>query len=310
MNVLHAILLKLVSVLLFAIMSAAVRWLGARVPVGEAVFFRAITGVIPVLIVYAWRGELDTVVRTKRHLGHLGRGMISVAGMFLNFAALARLPLMDATAIGFAAPLFTVALAALLLKERVHVYRWTAVAVGFVGVIVMLWPYLNLSRLVTAGSTAATIGAACAVASCFTSAASVIQTRRLTDSETTASIVFYFSIFAAMFSAVTLPFAWYTPSPLELVALVSLGILGGTSHLLLTESFRWAPASTVAPFDYTAMLWAFLFGFWLFGEVPTVHVFIGSAIVVASGLYVIWREHRRGIERRRMNAGEGPPPGK
>jgi drug/metabolite transporter (DMT)-like permease len=307
MNVLHAILLKLVSVLLFAAMSAAIRWLGTRVPVGETVFFRCVSGIIPVVVYYAWRGELDTVVRTKRPLGHLGRGLISVVGMFLNFAALARLPLMDATAIGFAAPLFTVALAALLLNERVHVYRWSAVAIGFVGVIVMLWPYLNISHLITAGSAATTIGAACALGSCFTSAASVIQTRRLTDSETTASIVFYFSLYAACFSAVTLPFAWYTPSAIELLALVSLGMLGGTSHILLTESFRWAPASTVAPFDYTAMLWAFLFGFWLFGELPTVHVFIGSAIVVASGLFVIWREHRRGIERRRRSAIKGPP---
>jgi drug/metabolite transporter (DMT)-like permease len=309
MNVSHAILLKLASVFLFAIMSAAVRWLGDRVPVGESVFFRSAMGIIPVVVFYAWRGELATVVRTKRPLGHLGRGMISVVSMFLNFAALARLPLMDATAIGFAAPLFTVALAALLLKERVQIHRWAAVTIGFAGVIVMLWPYLNLSHLVSAGSAASTVGAVCALGSCFTGAASVIQTRRLTDSETTASIVFYFSFFSASFSAVTLPFAWHTPNAMELLALFSLGILGGSAQILLTASYRWAPASVVAPFDYTAMLWAFLIGFWLFDEVPTVHVFVGSVIVVASGLYVIWRESRRGIARARARRNAKPPTG-
>jgi len=305
MKILHAILLKLLSVFLFTVMSALIRWLGDRVPVGEVVFFRSASAILPVVLVYAWRRELAAAVRTSRPLGHLGRGMISMSGMFLNFAALARLPLMDVTAIGFASPLVTVALAALLLNEKVHVHRWAAVTVGFAGVIVMLWPYLNLGHLVAAGSTASTVGALCALGSCFTNAGAVIQTRRLTDSETTASIVFYFSLFCALAGAVTLPFAWYTPNGWELAALVSVGVIGGVAHILLTESYRYAPASMVAPFDYTAMLWAFLFGFWLFGEVPTLHVFVGSAVVVASGLFVIWREHRRRLARARSI--EGPP---
>jgi drug/metabolite transporter (DMT)-like permease len=180
-----------------------------------------------------------------------------------------------------------------LLNERVQIYRWSAVIVGFGGVIVMLWPYLNIVELVRAGSPANTIGVACALGSCFTNAGAVIQTRRLTDSETTAAIVFYFSLICALLSAVTLPFAWYTPNASELAAMVGIGVLGGVSHILLTESYRYAPASVVAPFDYTTMLWAFLFGYWLFGEVPTLHVFVGSAIVVGSGLYVLWRERRR-----------------
>jgi drug/metabolite transporter (DMT)-like permease len=108
---------------------------------------------------------------------------------------------------------------------------------------------------------------------------------------------------------VTLPFAWHTPNAMELLALFSLGILGGSAQILLTASYRWAPASVVAPFDYTAMLWAFLIGFWLFDEVPTVHVFVGSVIVVASGLYVIWRESRRGIARARARRNAKPPTG-
>lgn len=310
MNVLTAIFIKLVSVWLFAIMSALVRYVGTNVPVGEVVFFRSAFAIIPVVAVYAWRRELGAAVRTGRPFGHLARGLISVAGMFLNFAALARLPLVDVTAINFASPLITVALAALILHERVRVYRWSAVCIGFAGVIVMLWPYLDLAKTVTVATVATTVGLACAVASAFTNAGSVIQTRRLTDSETTASIVFYFSLICAIFSAATLPFVWYHPTLSELAALISIGILGGLSHIMLTESYRYAPASMVAPFDYTAMLWAFLIGYFFFDEVTTIEIFIGSMIVVLSGLFVIWRERQLGLERLRTSAIEGPPIGK
>ena len=178
------------------------------------VFFRAAFAIVPVLLIDAWRRELADVVRTKRPLGHLGRGTISMCGMFLNFAALARLPLVDATAISFAAPLITVAFAALFLGERVRIYRWSAVAVGFVGIIVMLWPYLNLAQYAAGGSAtaAATIGASCGLLAAFTNAGSVIQTRRLTDTETTSSIVFYFSLYCAIAGLATLPFGWIWPS--------------------------------------------------------------------------------------------------
>ena len=308
MNVVNAILIKLVSVLLFAVMSVLVRWLGDRVPLGQMVFFRSAFAILPVLLFYGWRGELMAAVRTDRPFGHAGRGLISVASMFLNFAALARLPLADANALSFAAPLITVALAALILKERVRVYRWTAVGVGFAGVLVMLWPYLDIGHITA--SSAATIGALCALTAAFTNAGSVIQTRRLTASETTASIVFYFSLICMLFGACTLPFGWVSPTYPELAALIGIGVIGGVSHIFLTESYRYASASVVAPFDYAAMLWAFLFGYAFFGEIPTVYVFAGSAIVTASGLFVIWRERRLGVERIRTSAGEGPPVGK
>jgi drug/metabolite transporter (DMT)-like permease len=310
MNVPWAIGIKLVSVMLFAIMSALVRFAGQNVPVGEVVFFRSAFALIPVVIVYALRRELGAAVRTRRPFGHLGRGSISMAGMYLNFAALARLPLVDVTAINFASPLITVALAAAILKERVRIYRWSAVAVGFLGVIVMLWPYLTLADTVLAGTTAATVGIICSVTSAFTNAGSVIQTRRLVDSEHTASIVFYFSLICTIAGAVTLPFVWYTPTGAELIALILTGILGGLSHIMLTESYRYAPASVVAPFDYTTMFWAFLIGYFFFGEVATVYVFVGAGIVIASGLFVIWRERQLGIQRLRTSTVESPPIGK
>jgi drug/metabolite transporter (DMT)-like permease len=306
MNVPAAIGIKLISVLLFAVMSALIRYVGQTVPLGEVVFFRSAFAIIPVVLVYAWRNELGAAVRTNRPFGHLGRGTISVIGMFLNFAALARLPLVDVTAINFASPLITVVLAVIFLHERVRVYRWSAVGVGFVGVVVMLWPYLTLADTVLAGTTAAAIGVACSVGSAFTNAGSVIQTRRLTDSEHTASIVFYFSLICAVIGATTLPFAWYTPTWTELVALIAIGFLGGLSHILLTESYRYAPASVVAPFDYTSMLWAFLIGYFFFGEVTTIYLFVGAAIVIGSGLFVIWRERQLGVERLRTTSESAP----
>ena len=124
MNVLKAFSLKLMSALLFAVMSALVRFLGETYPVGQVVFFRSAFAILPVVIIYAWRGELAAAVRTGRPFGHLGRGLTSIGGMFCNFAALARLPVVDATAISFVSPLITVALSAIFLKERVRIYRW------------------------------------------------------------------------------------------------------------------------------------------------------------------------------------------
>lgn len=298
MNVIKAILLKLISALLFALMQALVRYLGDIVPLGQLVFFRSIFAILPVLVIYAWRRELAAAVRTRRPFGHLGRGMLAVFGMFLNFAALARLPLVEATAISFATPLITVAFAAWFLGERVRIFRWSAVVIGFAGVIVMLWPHLSWAHFAL-GSAATTVGAMCALAGAFTNAGSVIQTRRLTDSETTSSIVLYFSLFCAIAGLLTYPFGWHSPTWPQLAALIAVGLLGGLAHILVTESYRYAPASVIAPFDYSMMIWAFLLGYALFGELPTIYVFIGSAIVAAAGLLVIWRERQLGLARAR-----------
>jgi len=258
-----------------------------------------------VVVIYAFRGELASAVRTGRPLGQLGRGLLSVCGMFTNFSALTRLPLADATAISFASPLITVALAAVVLKERVRIYRWSAVLIGFAGVIVMLIPHFDIGTYAGVGGAAATIGSLFAITSAVCNAGTVIQTRRLTQSETTSSIVFYFSLVCAIAGALTLPFGWHSPTARELTALIALGILGGLAHIFLTESYRYAAASVVAPFDYTSMLWALLLGYWLFGELPDTLVYVGGTIVAAAGLFVIWRERQLGLQRARE--AERPP---
>jgi drug/metabolite transporter (DMT)-like permease len=266
------------------------------------VFCRAFFAILPVLLMCAWQHQLAQAFYTKRPLGHLTRGLISIAGMFLNFAALARLPLVDATAISFAAPLITVALAWLILGETVRIYRWSAVTVGFIGIVVMMWPYLNFSQYGAGGSasTGATIGAACGMIAAFTNAGSVIQTRRLADTETTSAIVFYFSMYCAVAGLATLPFGWAWPTPFQLMILIASGVIGGLAHIFLTSSYHYAPASLVAPLDYTTMIWAYVLGYVLFGELPTITVYIGAIVVAASGLFVIWREQQ--LRRRRVRS--------
>jgi drug/metabolite transporter (DMT)-like permease len=305
MNLVKAVLLKVMSAFLFAVMSVLVRYLGDRYPVGEVVFFRSACAVLPVVIIYAWRGELEAAIRTGRPFAHVGRGVTAVGAMFCNFSSLARLPVVDATAISFVSPLITVALSAVVLKERVRVYRWSAVIVGFIGVLVMLAPRLDIGNSAVAATGA--VGAALGLMGAFFSAGSTVQTRALTASETTSSIVLYFSLICALVGLCTWPFGWITPTWPELAALVVIGIFGGLAHILLTESYRLAPASLVAPFDYTSMLWALLLGFLVFHEVPSALVFLGAAIIAGAGLFVIWRERQLGLQRAR--AAEGPPTG-
>ena len=176
----------------------------------------------------------------------------------------------------------------------------------------MLGPHFDLAAYSTA--TVTTAGLGFAIGGAFCNAGSVIQTRRLTETETTSSIVFYFSLICALAGLVTWPLGrllptltWLEPTWPELAALVTVGLCGGLAHILLTESYRWAPASVVAPFDYTAMIWAFLLGYFFFGELPTIFVFLGAAIIAAAGLFVIWRERQLGLQR--VRAAEGPPTG-
>jgi drug/metabolite transporter (DMT)-like permease len=298
MHFFRAIGLKLLSAFLFTVMSVLVRDLGQKAPVGEIVFFRGLFAILPVLAIYAWRGEIRDAIATKSPFGQLLRGFISAAGMYSNFGALARIPLADVTAIGFGSPLITVAMAALILKERVRVYRWSAVTVGFAGVIVMLLPHLDIGKYAMVATAATTVGSLLALGAAFTNAAAQIQTRRLVATEKTASIVFYFSLLMAIAGAVTLPFAWHRPSLLEFAEFAAIGTLGGIGHIFLTQSYRYATASVIAPFDYSTMIWALLLGYWFFGEVPGHLVLIGAGIVIASGLFVIWREHQLGLLHR------------
>src|SRR3712207_3237253 len=206
--------------------------------------------------------------------------------MYLGFAALSYLPLHDSIAIGYASPLILVILAALLLKEKVRAYRWTAVAVGFVGVMIMLSPYLTPATFAGGILEGPALGAICAFVGAFSSAGAMIQVRRLTGTAKTGAIVFYFFILASGLSLCTILLGWNMPDAPDLGLFVLGGILGGIGQILLTESYRYADASVIAPFDYTTMIWALLFGWLMFGDLPTPTILIGAAIVAATGLFI------------------------
>jgi drug/metabolite transporter (DMT)-like permease len=214
--------------------------------------------------------------------------------MFAGFVALANLPLSDAIAIGYAAPLITVVLAWLLLRETVRPYRWAAVAAGFAGVLIMLYPNLRGSWAGPAVLSGSALGAAAALFGAFCSAGATIQVRHLTKTERTGAIVLYFSLLTTALGLLTIAFGWTVPNGRELALLIGIGVLGGIGQILLTQSFRYADASLVAPFDYSTMIWALPIGWALFGQWPDRYVAIGGAIVAAAGLFVIWRERRLG----------------
>jgi drug/metabolite transporter (DMT)-like permease len=289
--------LKILSALAFTAMSAGIKHVSAAYPTGEIVFFRSAFAIAPLLAWLLWRGDLVDAVRTSNIGGHLLRGIVSSCGMFAGFVALAYLPLSDAVAIGYASPLIVVALAALILKERVRAYRWTAVAVGFIGVLFMLMPQLDAGPLVGGLSSGPAIGAVFALIGAFCSAGATIQVRRLLKTERTGAIVLYFSLMTTFLGLLTIVLGWRMPGTGDAALLVLIGILGGIGQILLTQSYRSADASLVAPFEYTTMVWAFLIGWFFFDQVPRQAVVGGALIVAAAGLFVLWHEHRLGLAR-------------
>jgi drug/metabolite transporter (DMT)-like permease len=305
MNPLIGIALVLAATFAFTLMGALVRYLGQSVPLGEIVFARSFFALIPLLAVIAWRNELHTAFRTSNPFAHFSRSVSGAAAMFLNFAALALLPLADATAIGFAAPIFSVVLAALVLGEVVRIRRWSAVGVGFIGVLVMLSPYIG-SAPRGAGST---LGAFLAIAGAFAVAAVMTQVRHLSRTESTASLVFYFSIVCSLSGLATIAWGGVMPTMREFLLMIAMGFLGGVGQMMITESYRHASASVVAPFAYTAMPYSIAIGYIWFGEVPESIVLVGAAIVIGAGLFVIWRERKLGLDRTEEKRAVGPPPG-
>jgi drug/metabolite transporter (DMT)-like permease len=273
-----------------------------RYSVIEVIVFRSSFALVPCVYLIATRGGI-LALRTKRLHQHVTRSVLQFVSMICIFTAFGLMPLADATAITFASPLFLTMLSIPLLGEQVGIYRWSAVIVGFVGVLVMLGPHFDLASY--AGAAGSMAGLAFAIGGAFCNSGSVIQTRRLTQTETTSSIVFYFSLICALAGLATWPLGWLVPTWPELLALVTVGLCGGLAHILLTESYRLAPASLVAPYDYTSMIWALLLGYVFFGELPSVFVFIGAAIIAGAGLMVLWRERQLGLKR--VREAEGPP---
>lgn len=287
------ILFKLASTIAFTIMLTLIKLASSSVPTGEVLFARSFFGIIPVVVYLMVLGEFPASLKTKKPFGHVRRSLVGTLSMFCWFTAVGLLPLPDATAISYSGPLFGVVFAALLLHEQVRIFRWAAVGVGFVGVLIVL--YSQLTGFGQEMNSLRMIGGACALASAVLGAIAAVTVRELTATETTGAIVFYFSASGAVFSLLTLPMGWIMPPPAEAAMLVIAGLFGGIGQVLMTQSYRHAEASVIAPFDYINMIWIVALSYFIFDEVPTLLVVIGSLVVMASGAFVVWRERRLGI---------------
>jgi drug/metabolite transporter (DMT)-like permease len=304
-NPLRGVLLKVASVCAFVVMATMLK-ATQTVPAGQMVFFRSFFALLPVLTWLAWKGALANAFRTSRPFGHLLRGLIGVASMGLGFFALTRLPLPEATAIGYASPLIIVILSAVLLQERVYIFRWTTVLVGLVGVMIILWPRLTVFSDGNGLAEAEAIGAISALLAAILSAFAMLQVRTLVQTERTEAIVTYFFISASILSLLTLPLGWVWPTPGQAALLVGAGVFGGIGQLLLTNCYRHADMSVIAPFEYVSLILTIVIGFVLFSDVPTIPMIVGALIIVASGIAVILRERWLGLDRTRSKEANTP----
>ena len=296
LNPVRGITLKVLSVIVFVTMFSFIKATSQGIPAGEAVFFRSVFA-IPVLLIWLIvRGDFPHKLKARDPIGHVWRGLMGTFAMASGFLAIGLLPLPEVVAIGYAAPLLVTMLAAMFLGEKIRLVRLSALLLGLLGVMLILSPRLTVfdeevtSRLQTIGALAALMGA-------MFSALAQVFARKLVATETTGSIVFYFSIMSSVLSLLTLPFGWNLPDAREAFLLITAGLLGGVGQILLTESYRHAEVAVIAPFEYCSILLALLVGYFIFDELPTGIMIIGVALIIIAGIIIIARERRLGIKR-------------
>ena len=292
-NVVAAIQM-MAGLFLFGVMEVLIKWKVADYPVHELVFFRAVFGLIPCFVMVWQAGGLKTL-KTKRPGEHFLRSLVGLSAMWLVFSAYETMNLADVGAILFAAPLFLTAMAGPVLGETVGARRWSAVLVGFIGVLLIIKP----------GTTALQPAAIGALGAAFLFAVAMTLMRRLGTTESAATITFYLSVFITLVSLVLIAtLGWVAPTPGDFLVLAMIGLVGGTAQLFLTQSLRLGEAAVVSPLRYTSIIWAVLFGYIFWDALPDALVVAGLAIVISSGLYILHRETRLAIIQRRRDITE------
>ncbi len=269
------------AVFFFAISDALAKWLGQTYEPVQIVFLRYVFGMIPVALL-VWHGGGLAVLRTRRPVMHGLRALVIFAALLLLFTGLRRLPLAEAISVAFTAPLFVTALSGPLLGEPVRPRRWAAVLVGFLGALVVIRP----------GTGGFQFASLIVLASALCFALSALLTRRMARTETSAALLTYTTLGAGLASLTIVPFVWQTPAPDDLWLFVAIGLIGGTAAYFVIQAYSNAPPAIVAPFDYTALIWAALIGWIVWQERPEPAVWLGAAIIAASGLYITHRETR------------------
>lgn len=273
------IALIVTGVLLFSSYNALGKWLAADYSPWQIMFFRGLFGLVP-FAAWALLRHGSGVLRSRQPFMQVLRGLLGFGANLLFIYAYREMPLADTVAIGYAAPIFIVILSVPLLSEHVGIRRASAAVVGFVGVLMIVRP----------GAGVFSAGAIHALAGTLCYSLLVITTRHVGRHDSALCTVVYSSAIYALACALVLPGVWVTPRGLDGAFLVATGLLGGTGMLLFAQAYRHAEAAVLAPFDYTAMLWAVLFGFLIWGDLPGSMAIAGMAIIAGSGLFLMHHE--------------------
>lgn len=270
----------MLSVVLFSMMDATVKWLGGTYPTQQIMFFRCLIALIPLFVIIGMRGGVS-ILRTSQPRMHLLRSLLGVSAMGLAFYALSLMRLADAISILHMTPIFITALSIFILREKVGLHRWSAVICGFVGMLLVVKPG---SGMVESGSLYMLLAAL--LISCTT-----IIIRHLSIRDDPVCITFYFTLTGVLISSIGLIWlGWKTPPLFDLLLLIAVGFLGGIAQYMMTLSYRHAEIGMVAPLKYLTILFGGSFGYLLWSEIPDLQSFIGIAIIASAGLYTMHRE--------------------
>lgn len=279
-NFIAGIGLRLLATFLMTAMSAAVRAVAETVPLGQLIFWRSFLALIPICLYMVWRHEFPSALRTKHPRLHATRSLLGIFAMAMFFTALAYLPLANAQALGYLAPILVLPLAAMVLNEQLTPRIFTAVFLGFAGVIFLLWDAFNLP------SEGALIGVAAGLVFAFIMAFVRVHTKTMTQTESSAAIAFYLALVGSVVGFGTIFFGWVTLSTSMFAWLALAGFLGGIGHIVANEATARAPVSTLAPFDFAGLIWALGFDLILFSIVPGLMGLIGVFAITFAALMV------------------------
>ena len=284
--VMRGIVLMCLSTIAFSIMHGLVRFVSEVLPPFQIAFFRNIFG-LAFLLPLLMRSRF-AILRTKQIGLHALRGVINMAAMLMFFTALAISPIAKVTALGFTAPIFMAILAVLVLGERFRIYRWSAIFLGFVGMLIILRP----------GLVAIDTGALLVIGSAALWAVAMIIIKIQSRTESSLTIVAYMGIFLGVFSIAPAVWVWQPFGLQTLGFMVLIGLFGSIAQMAISESLKETDSTALMPFDFLKLIWAAMIGVWFFSEIPDIYTWIGATVIFLSGLFIAIRE--RSIQRQRV----------